>query len=240
MEKEEIRCGEKTETILLFIRHGERADHANLEDPTPFNYPIPWDPPLTSLGIEQSISTGKYLTEIIPNIHTRPVLFFASPFTRTMQTIAYIITGIQLPQRALIIVRNSLIEKLNNTWFPLDPQINLGLRSTVQEEFSNEYLGGVGYVDDGHQRVYKFPETYVNRQRRINKFCSEIFEKMEDGTVIICRVHAYGITDFCSYFGNSVKGMKYCSINAAIRQMPKKPKLLMKNIYSPYITQFKS
>ena len=241
VEKEDDLWGNKCNTILLFIRHGERADQVNLKDPTPFPYPIDWDPPLTALGVEQAKATGKFLKEAIPSIAERPLVFISSPFTRTMQTIGNIIGTLNLQKTHQITVTNALCEELNRYWFPLDPQFHLPIRKSPKD-FTKNYLEeyNIQFADDKDQTTYNFPESGISRKGRIYKFCKDIFKNVEDGSVVFCGVHGYGIIDFCTQYGDSDDGWEYCALYAATGQQKTKPKLLFKNIYSPYITKFNS
>ena len=234
------RWGSASSTLLVLIRHGERADEAGIPNPTPFPYDIPWDPPLTYLGVEQAKATGKYLSEIIPSFHSRKIIFYSSPLTRTLQTVANIINSCDLNNTHKINIANALCEDLITHYFPVDPQIHLPIRTSSCREFCENYLDGVEYIDQADQIKYKYPEWGCTE--RICGFCEDIMDgSLEEGTLVICGVHGGAILELCDYYGEQETGWKYCSIYAARRDPGViKPRITIKNLYSPYFNQFSS
>ena len=83
---------------LIIMRHGEKARGTG----------IPSDPPLTRIGQEQTINFGKTQRE---RLSTAPVIVFASPLLRTLESAANVIEGLGRPE-IQINVEEGLIEWL--------------------------------------------------------------------------------------------------------------------------------
>eukprot|EP00730_Choanoeca_flexa_P015683 TRINITY_DN7255_c0_g1_i3.p1 TRINITY_DN7255_c0_g1~~TRINITY_DN7255_c0_g1_i3.p1 ORF type:complete len:419 (+),score=120.41 TRINITY_DN7255_c0_g1_i3:118-1257(+) len=85
------------ETMLFVVRHGQRADESQGEVFREFfaNTTRPYDPPLTSLGIEQAQDAAEYLKQQHAKYQFKHVL--SSPLLRCVQTSAIIAAELELP-----------------------------------------------------------------------------------------------------------------------------------------------
>jgi broad specificity phosphatase PhoE len=127
-----------TTTAVIVVRHGERLDYV-LRDKGEKNWieseiaaggDRPWDPPLTSNGIDQAVMLGRGLNSILQSLSLPPVTsVYSSPFVRCRQTGAGILKGllfIQEEQRRAdsstnpnqkVKVELGLSESINENWY---------------------------------------------------------------------------------------------------------------------------
>ena len=78
--------------MLYLIRHGQRANIANLKEFTKIQ--ISHDPHLTSIGEFMAYQTGEYICKE-NNYEKFPLLVMSSPYLRCIQTAENILKGIE-------------------------------------------------------------------------------------------------------------------------------------------------
>ena len=76
------------ETFSAFIRHGESQDEVlSPLKIIPRSEANEYDPPLTKVGVAQSIITGQYLKEYFENeFHPTEIIIRSSPFIKSIMT----------------------------------------------------------------------------------------------------------------------------------------------------------
>ena len=129
---------------ILFIRHGERADHAkhlNME------YPVRFDPPLTPLGVQQAKETGEFIREYAEKHGFDEIKLDVSPFLRTMMTASQIAKALG---HSKIQINHYFCEWMEKMFFDFNvlPEImSRRLDLYAKEEIIQNYLDGIEFID---------------------------------------------------------------------------------------------
>lgn len=119
--RKQLQIGFKPFTSLYLIRHGERADIAPCPDIKKID--LKYDPPLTKLGHQQALTTGKYLRKMIyeemarknKSLDNTEIILISSPFLRCLQTSEMICRTLKKPEK--IIVNDEIGEIHSSRWF---------------------------------------------------------------------------------------------------------------------------
>jgi broad specificity phosphatase PhoE len=149
---------------VFLARHGNRADFV---DPTwPSTADEPYDPPLSSDGVEQARRLGQRLVgEGITTI-------VASPFLRTVQTAHHANESLNVP----IFVEPGAGEWLEKTSFARLPRLR-----TLEVLRADYPMLGEGYVASWVQR---HPETAMELRARAQQTLETLLQKLE-GTLLV-------------------------------------------------------
>jgi broad specificity phosphatase PhoE len=108
--------------VVVVVRHGERLDYVMRDAGQNWvaSASRPWDPPLTTNGMEQAKSLGKALPQILDrhNLPSNIKSIYASPFLRCRQTALGIAESIRSDDsNTKVKVELGLAESINENWF---------------------------------------------------------------------------------------------------------------------------
>lgn len=133
---------EQEDTLLVFVRHGERSDKSDIEEERARIDNL-HDCPLTHLGVSQAHLTGQYLRDFLAGEGYERVVVESSPILRTLETAAAIAQHLDIDE---ININYRIFEKLNPKFFPdgcpVDEMVYTRLESAEEEKaFVRERLG---------------------------------------------------------------------------------------------------
>jgi broad specificity phosphatase PhoE len=155
-------------TVWL-VRHAHRLDFIQ---PEWFDTaPLPYDPPLSALGWQQSL-------ELVPQLRNSGIQqIFTSPYLRTLQTAYPIAQALGLP----IQIENGLREWLHPAWSPAWPLT-----------LSIELLADLGLPINLYyqsQVFPKYPETAAELTTRTIQVADQIISQSKKSLLIVAHKH---------------------------------------------------
>ena len=198
--------------LLIVMRHGERAD---CEPDPKCTYEIEFDPCLTTNGLQQAFTTGKFLKEHF-NLSTRKIYVYCSPLLRTLQSAAQLLRALGLEKSHKITVRNCLIEELYKSHFPVDPLKNCLSKVKTHDYIREKVLEGIEFEDD--KTTLKYPENNTKSKDRCWNVLKEFMKlhEHEENAAVILVSHGRMIDEFNSLFaGYDDYNCMYCAVSAA-------------------------
>ena len=215
--------------IFFFIRHGERADYASREGLPTLDFEIPYDACMTIRGEEMMVATAQRLLTLIPDLQTRNVFIYSSPFLRALQSAGILIKELGLEEKTRIESTNYLAEELKTEFFDHDPQITL-LSRTKPHSYITSQMKDLEYYDDPEQIRFNFPEDYPTAQARNRRMVDLFCEGHQNNRDVVITIgHGTTIREIAYYFDRMPRDESYCSLTIL-----RNPRLAADNLDKKY------
>ncbi|CAD8055006.1 unnamed protein product [Paramecium primaurelia] len=189
--------------MLLFIRHGERADMVDNPDERK-KVLLKFDPPLTEKGEYQARITGQQLRKELEEFTKQKQIafqdlsinFISSPFLRCIQTAAILMK--QIPNNSNLYIQDEIGELMYSHSFKQNILMQLHINTLQHPILTNDYIDGILITREKFiktkliQPIY--PEEYDQCQLRVGKFLQELLTHMnslqnKNNTIYICVTH---------------------------------------------------
>eukprot|EP00347_Sterkiella_histriomuscorum_P012525 403368242 len=175
------------DTIFL-IRHGQRADQVYQESGSAIGYENKADPPMSKIGVQQVISTAKYLNDFILNLNKSQkskldLKIFTSPFLSCVQTAELISQHFDIKD---VSVEIRLSENLADFKFEKDPipdlviNDNQKLKSFMSEKDPSKALHFNQDWYEHQKCMITYPEQTKDLKQRFVGELNHIIEKEFD------------------------------------------------------------
>ncbi|CAD8105179.1 unnamed protein product [Paramecium sonneborni] len=189
--------------MILFVRHGERADMVA----NPYERKkvlLKFDPPLTEKGEYQAKVTGQKLRLQIEEfakqkqikIEDLKISFMSSPFLRCIQTAVIMMN--ELPNNSNLFIQNEIGELMYTHSFDQNILMQLHFNTFQHPILNNNYLNGIQIKKDKFinanlpQPIYPEDQDYC--QKRVGLFLEQLFIEIkkqpnQQNTIFICITH---------------------------------------------------
>lgn len=229
--------------MIFTIRHGERADDS-FSQAERKKIVKSYDPPLTSIGIQESITTGQHLLNIFKEKKVTPIIF-SSPFLRCFETAYHISKILDNIYESTIFVEDGLSEYLHATFFDklvlddLTIRNNGGLEQGLRVSFNM-------FSNEMKQKI-DYPEIYSDFFRRmqecltlIEQFYLKNFDISKYAVIVV--THGYGVQCFLNDYMaiQKTKNLDYCCISLKeYKSISDKPETVLKGC-NKHLINFKS
>lgn len=229
--------------MIFSIRHGERADDS-FSQAERKKIVLSFDPPLTTIGIQESIQTGKHLLNIFKQKNIIPIIF-SSPFLRCFETAYHISKSLDKTFESTIFVENGLSEYLHGTFFERLVLDDLTIRNNgkIEEGFKIRF----NMISKEIKHKIDYPEIYSDFFRRTQE-CVKLIETFYlenfdiDRYAVVMVTHGYGIQCFLNDYMaiQRTKNLDYCCISLKeYKNKNDKPEIVLKGC-GKHLLNFKS
>ncbi|KAM3132798.1 hypothetical protein pb186bvf_015103 [Paramecium bursaria] len=184
--------------MIIFVRHGERADNSSLERHLIVNK---HDPHLTKVGQTQAKEAGQKVKILQNGLKTT---IYCSPFQRCIQTAEQIAKEIDSNR---ITIKSQICETLYQTLYDSDPLDNLEYNK------KNIELEGIEIQDEQFSNDY-YPETMESVNKRIIEFTQELALNLKQDECAIVVTHQRPLKSILGFFGAVEPEVGYCHLLA--------------------------
>ncbi|CAD8205146.1 unnamed protein product [Paramecium octaurelia] len=189
--------------MILFIRHGERADM--VDNPTERKKVLlKFDPPLTEKGECQAKITGEQLRIQIEEFANQKQMktydlsinFMSSPFLRCIQTALILMK--EIPNNSNLYIQDEIGELMYSHSFNQNVLMQLHLNTVQHPILTIDYIKGIQIrkekLFNANLPQPKYPEEQNYCQLRVGKFFQELLTHMKQSSnkknsIYICITH---------------------------------------------------
>ncbi|CAD8054258.1 unnamed protein product [Paramecium primaurelia] len=186
--------------MIVLVRHGERADHCEIECQKILNQ---HDPHLTPKGCEQAQQAGKLILEEIEEY--RLINIQSSPFLRCIMTAKNIAHQIKQEE---VSINTEICETLYPYFFSSNPLPRL----VVNKNRTLSYFSQITLIDQQMKEDNIYPEELEDVNNRIISYVQKLLEKIEDDQCIILVTHQRPLKSILEYFNQQTNDVGYCQV----------------------------
>jgi len=205
--------------MFFVVRHGERADFSydSKEKSRVFK---DYDPPLTAVGLKQSLKTGDFIKNSLNKINSvnKTPIIITSPFLRCVETAINIAKNFDFIYENSIFLENSIGEYLHRTWFTYNVYDDLMIK---KQQINDGYKFIDGFLDKKEMEALslQYPEDFVVFFKRIQNAMEQISKKFfmefdEKKYFLVIVTHGYAVQVVLKNYSalQKIQDIEYCSI----------------------------
>ncbi|TNV75957.1 hypothetical protein FGO68_gene10477 [Halteria grandinella] len=205
--KQKASAKKEPACFVGLIRHGERADYVP-KSCTSKKYTVHHDPPLSDIGIQQALETGKALKKfLIEEQGYETIVIECSPFIRTMMTAANIVKGMGTGQ---VQINYLFTELLAPHLFDDCPMGDILLKKLDGVDFEHG-----DFFKPQAERMY--PESRTKGKERVQTMIQHFKEKYKNCDQKVAHLavtHGFFVNQFSKQLNGQNPYADFCSISA--------------------------
>eukprot|EP01016_Furgasonia_blochmanni_P055542 TRINITY_DN9318_c0_g1_i1.p1 TRINITY_DN9318_c0_g1~~TRINITY_DN9318_c0_g1_i1.p1 ORF type:complete len:241 (+),score=29.05 TRINITY_DN9318_c0_g1_i1:142-864(+) len=215
--------------MIIFVRHGERADRVSNYDLNKIE--INFDAQLTDYGVEQSRKTGRCIQNLITDysrsIDAKPkVILLSSPLLRALMTADAIKKELSDVYENSVFTQDAIFEVMKK--YDRDVRQDIYLRAKTEEDHRKYFKCKVreGFFPENETQLPVFPEDEEKCIKRGAAFCEYLWNQLNSGKygvrehIFVIVTHQIIVEAAQAYFGAPVAEPKVCSIFQVMHKTP--------------------